>query len=204
MDGYALAYRLGLTPWERYGGAAGESIRTRLDREAAERPQPPGRALDLGCGRGQYTDELTRRGWAVVGIDRVPGAVDAARRRGIPGAGFVVGDVTDLVAADLGSFDFFFDVGCFQGLDPAQRRAAGRGISQLANPGATLLMLAFGVTRLRPLAGGVSRAEVEEAFPGWELLSAEPGDTAGLGWPMSRMSPTWYRLRRVSTPDVRS
>jgi len=30
---YALAYRLGLTPWERYGKAAAASIGALLDRE---------------------------------------------------------------------------------------------------------------------------------------------------------------------------
>jgi hypothetical protein len=76
-----------------------------------------------------------------------------------------------------------------------QRLAEGRGVSELANPGATLLMLAFGPTRLRSLVGGVSRAEVEAAFAGWGLLAVEPADTAGLGWPMNKTAPQWYRFR---------
>jgi hypothetical protein len=58
MRRYAFAYRLGLTPWERYGPAAAASIGALLDREEAERSRPLGRALDLGCGRGQYTPGL--------------------------------------------------------------------------------------------------------------------------------------------------
>jgi SAM-dependent methyltransferase len=196
MKRYAVAYRLGMTPWERYGTAASTSIDALLDREEAERSRPLGRALDLGCGRGQYTPELVRRGWDVVGIDCVPRAIDAAKRRGIRGATFVVGDVTDLERQDLGTFDFFLDVGCFQGLSSAQRLAQGRGVSALADPGATLLMLEFGPTSLRSVVGGVSRADVEEAFPGWRMLAVEPADTAGLGWPMNKTSPQWYRLRR--------
>jgi SAM-dependent methyltransferase len=181
--GYVLLYRFGITPWERYVKAAATSIATLLDREEADRSHPPGRAIDLGCGRGLYTHELARRGWQIVGIDNVPRAIDAANRRGISGATFVVGDVTNLEPAGLGTFDFFLDVGCFQGLNSDQRRAEGRGVSALANPGATLLMLAFQPTSMRSLAGGVSRAEVEAAFPGWEMLSAEP-------------APNWYRLRQ--------
>lgn len=197
MTMYGLMYRFGLTPWEGYGEAAAASIAALLDQEEAERSHPPGRALDLGCGRGQYTPELARRGWHAVGIDYVPQAIDEANRKvGDAGARFVVGDVTDLPSADLGTFDFFLDVGCFQGLSTAQRLAEGRGVSALANPGATLLMLAFGPTRLRSAVGGVSRAEVEAAFPGWEMLSVEAADTAGLGWPMNKTSPQWYRLRR--------
>ncbi|MGH3118058.1 MAG: methyltransferase domain-containing protein [Actinomycetes bacterium] len=80
MTGYALAYRLGFTPWERYGRAAAASIRVLLDREEAERSRPLGRAIDLGCGRGQYTPELARRGWEAVGVDNVP----ARDQRGEP------------------------------------------------------------------------------------------------------------------------
>ena len=92
--GYALAYRFGFTPWERYGTAAAASIGALLDREEAERSRPLGRALD-----------------------NVARAIDAASHSGVPGATFVVGDVTDLERADLGMFDFFIDVGCFQHLD---------------------------------------------------------------------------------------
>lgn len=194
--GYAVAYRFGLTPWERYGRAAAASIGALLDREESERSRPLGRAIDLGCGRGQYTPELARRGWEVVGIDIVPRAIAAAKGRDLSSATYVVGDVTDLATAGLGTFDFFFDVGCFQGLSPEQRVAAGRGVSSLSDPGATLLMLAFQPTRMRSVAGGVSRADVEDAFPHWEMLSVEPADTAGLGWPLNRTAPQWYRLRR--------
>jgi SAM-dependent methyltransferase len=172
------------------------SIGALLDREEAERSHPLGRAIDLGCGRGQFTPELARRGWEVTGIDYVPAAIDAAKSKGAPGVTYVVGDVTDLASAGLGTFDFFFDVGCFQGFNAEQRLAVGRGVSALANPGATLLMLAFGPTRIRAQAGGVSQDEVEAAFPGWEMLAVEPADTTGLGWPMNKTAPQWYRLRR--------
>lgn len=198
--GYAIAYRLGLTPWESYGEAAAASIGALLDREGAGRSRPLGRALDLGCGRGQKTRELARRGWDAVGVDIVPRAVAAADRDRVPGASFVVGDVTDLAHAVTGTFDLFLDAGCFQHLGPGQRLAVGEGVSALANPGATLLMLEFQTTRLRPVLGGVSRADVEAAFPGWELLSVEPAETTGLGWPLARTAPQWYRLRRPASP----
>lgn len=67
MTNYARMYRFGITPWERYGTVAAASIATLLDREEIERSSPLGRALDLGCGRGQYTPELGEevgRPWA--------------------------------------------------------------------------------------------------------------------------------------------
>jgi hypothetical protein len=37
---------------------------------------------------------------------------------------------------------------------------------------------------------------VGDVFPQWDLMSVDAAQTAGLGWPMKRTSPTWYRLQR--------
>jgi len=195
MTNYARMYRIGITPWEHYAHRAGASIAVLFDREEATSARPLGRALDLGCGRGHHTAELARRGWTAVGIDYIPKAITAAQNRDV-GATYVVGDVTRLASLDLGNFDFFLDIGCFQGLDSQERLAEGRGATALANPGATMLLLAFGATRLRSWIGGTSQAEVEDAFPDWDVSSIESADTRGLGWPMNKTSPKWYRLRR--------
>jgi SAM-dependent methyltransferase len=198
MTNSARLYRFGFTPWERYATAAAASIAARLDSEQAERSRPLGRALDLGCGRGLYTPELARRGWEAVGIDYVPAAIEAAtaKSRGAAGLSYVVGDVTQLPSAGLGTFDFFLDIGCFQGLDAGQRLSMGAGVYALAGPGATVLLLSFGPSRWRWLVEGASQEEVETAFAGWEMLASERADTAGLGWPMNKTAPRWYRLRR--------
>lgn len=189
-------YRLGLTPWEHYAEVAHASIAARLDRETTLRgTRPLGRALDVGCGRGVHSAALARLGWDVVGIDLVPRAVKAASRAGVQGARFYVADATRLQQAGVGRFDLFLDVGCFQGLDARGRQGIGEGVTALANPGATLLMLAFGPTLLHRLTEGVTREQVIKAFPAWHLVSAEPADTRGLGWPMNRSHPTWYRFR---------
>jgi hypothetical protein len=46
--------------------------------------------------------------------------------------------------------------------------------------------------------GGVTQAQVQTAFPRWDLLTAESADTAGLGWPMNKTAPQRYRLRHFS------
>ena len=194
--GYALAYRFGITPWERAGEVAKAGFNSLLDREEGERSRPFGRALDLGCGRGLHTHELADRGWEAVGLDNISRAVEAARGAGESDATFVVGDVTKLSDAALGTFDFFLDVGCFHGLGADERRAEASGVTDLARPGATLLLLAFQPTAMPLIPGGVGRTDIEDAFAGWELLSVEPADTAGMPKPLRKTAPQWYRLRR--------
>ena len=89
--------------------------------------------------------------------------------------------MTRLPSARLGTFDFFFDIGCFQGLDAGQRLSQGGGVSALANPGATLLLLSFGPSRWRPLVGGASQEEVETAFAGLGDTRGRVGGHRGLG-----------------------
>ena len=65
--------------WQRYYAAAGDAPReTLLQALAAFEAdgQPPGLAVDLGCGAGRDTLELLRRGWRVVAIDAEQAAVD--------------------------------------------------------------------------------------------------------------------------------
>ena len=167
----------------------------------ASRPSAPApwavRSTWAAAG-GLYTRELARRGWEAVGIDYVPAAIEAAaaKSRGAAGLSYLVGDVTRLPSARLGTFDFFLDIGCFQGLDAGQRQSEGEGVSALANRGATVLLLSFGPSRWRWLVEGASQEEVQTAFAGWEMLASEPADTAGLGWPMTKTTPRWNRLRR--------
>ena len=195
MTSYSLLYRLGITPWDKYLDAARTSIARLLDREEAERSRPLGRALDLGCGHGRYTSWLAERGWEAVGVDNVPAAVETARHANDVGARFEVADVTDLARTELGAFDFLLDVGCMQGLRADQRVAMGRSVARVANPGATMLVLAFQPTRLRWVVEGVAQADIEAALGDWELVEVQAAETVGLGWPQNRTSPQWYRLR---------
>jgi SAM-dependent methyltransferase len=65
---------------------------------------PPGmKTLDLGCGEGRLSHDLTRLGHTVVGIDRSPALVEAARSA-YPGIVFEEADAAALPFADA-SFD---------------------------------------------------------------------------------------------------
>jgi SAM-dependent methyltransferase len=200
--GYATAYRLGITPWERAGEASAEHFAALLDREEAERQPPFGRALDLGCGNGKHSIELASRGWQVTGVDFVGRAVrtaqERAQRTGVT-VSFVQGDVTDLQSAGIGSgFAFLLDVGCFHGLGEDQRAAMARELTAVATADATLLMLAFQPGRRGPLPRGASRHQVEVAFPSWRIVDDQLADTTGMPGPLKKAAPHWYRLRRAA------
>lgn len=200
---YKILYRVGFTPWE--GGLAqasvAEQISAMFDREQVGRHPPYGRALDLGCGSGIHTVELARRGWQVTGVDTVPKALDRARKR-VREVGVQVrllqGDVTALRAADVGyDFRLVLDFGTVHGLTEAQREAVGREVNAVAATDATLLMFAFSPGRRGPLPSGMSRADVEVAYPEWKITDDSAQD-AELPWFMKKLSadPHWYRLRR--------
>lgn len=61
------------------------------------------RVLDLGCGRGRWAEEFSRRGARVTGIDWSEEALEQARSR-VPQATFARMPVTDL-GFEAGSFD---------------------------------------------------------------------------------------------------
>ncbi len=200
---YKILYGVGFTPWESglAQGPVGEQISAMFDREQVGRQPPHGRALDLGCGSGIHAVELAVRGWQVTGVDTVPNALVRARERARE-AGvevwFLHGDVTALRGAGVGSdFRLVLDFGTVHGLTETQREAVGREVSAVAATDATLLMLAFSPRRRGPLPRGMSRADVEAAYPGWKITDDDAQD-AELPWFLKKLSadPHWYRLRR--------
>lgn len=198
--GYAVAYRLGVTPWEKAGREATAQFNALLDREQEDHPAL-GRALDIGCGTGDHAVNLARRGWDVTGVDVVPRALDAALAKAT-GAGvdvrFLDADVTAMADTVGGGYRFLLDVGCFHGLKPRQRPAYAGQVDAVSEPGATMLMLAFQPGRRPPvpLPRGASREEIEATFTGWTVIGDDAAETAGMPAPLRRTAPRFFRLRR--------
>lgn len=191
---YRVLYRLGITPWER------DEVPAQVREVGAERADPR-RALDIGCGTGRDAVHLAQRGWIVTGVDAVPRALDAARKRAAA-AGvkvkWVQGDVTRLEELGLdGGYHLVLDRGCFHGLPDDAREACARGVNALAAAGATLLMFAFSPGFHGPAPRGISAEEIQKRFgSGWKLVSSTP-DT-GRQFPpwMRNPDPYWHRLER--------
>ncbi len=198
--GYAIAYRLGITPWEKAGRDAAVQLSSLLDREEAGGP-PSGRALDIGCGTGDHAVDLARRGWDVTAVDVIPRAVEAARAKAAD-AGvtvrFAVADVTTMAEEVGGDVAFLLDVGCFHGLRTTQRHAYAEQVSRITRPGTTMLMLAFQPGRRPPvpLPRGATAEELLATFVGWTLLADDAADTSRMSAPVRRTAPHFFRLRR--------
>ncbi|WP_457741454.1 class I SAM-dependent methyltransferase [Thermococcus sp.] len=69
-----------------------------------------GKALDLGCGTGNYTLELKKRGFDVIGLDASERMVEIARGKGAP---CIVGDAYSLPFPDE-SFDLVMSITMFE------------------------------------------------------------------------------------------
>jgi SAM-dependent methyltransferase len=200
---YRLAYAIGFHPWEDAANDPPfvDKAAQMFAREERGGKKPYGAALDLGTGSGIWGIELARRGWQVTGVDLVEKALRRARDR-VRAAGvemkLVRADVTALHRSDLGGgFRLILDTGTFHGLKPVEQVAMGREVTALAAADATVLLLVW-PRRIRPLIRGADRAEVEGAFPHWEITDVEPSYFS-LPKPLEillRPDEHWYRLRR--------
>jgi SAM-dependent methyltransferase len=200
---YRFAYTIGFHPWEDLADHPpfAETLLELVARDENGTGPPYGAALDLGTGSGIWGVQLARRGWKVTGLDMVEKALRRARER----AGeakvdmrLVHGDVTALRESGVGSdFRLVVDTGTFHGLDETQRAAMGREVSAVAAEDATVLLDCFTPRRRGPLPRGASRAEVERAFPDWEVTDVVVADTEPD--PIARLfkfDERFYRLRR--------
>lgn len=96
-----------------------------------------GRLLELGCGAGNISIELAKRGYEVTGIDFSETAIDWAQENAVSAkaqADFRVADVTNLSAFEAESFDIVFDGNCIHCLVGEKREAAFQEIHRVLKP----------------------------------------------------------------------
>jgi cyclopropane fatty-acyl-phospholipid synthase-like methyltransferase len=195
---FELAYLLGYAPWDRWGDLPWRQLRALFEGAQAIRP---GRALDIGCGRGLGTIYLAELGWQAVGIDPVERALQAGRRRakkaGVQ-ADFVKADISRLAEDGVkGPFDLFLDLGCFHCLTDEQRKGYGPSIAQVASAEAEMVMFAFGHHNCLTGPRGAERKEIEQWLePGWHITWSAPETSLPFWTPKKNVTATWYRLKR--------
>jgi SAM-dependent methyltransferase len=179
---FRLAYLFGTTPWD--SGIPPPQLVEWVEGPTA---LAPGRALDIGCGTGTNCRYLLEHKWKVTGVDFVPRALKAAKKKA-PGATLLIGDVTRL--RDLGvsgPFELILDLGCFHSIPETRRDAYVGEVAAVAAPGATFLLFAFAEKG----PGGIiaPESEIRQRFGSdFEVADVTPGAPFG--------KQTWYRLLR--------
>jgi SAM-dependent methyltransferase len=192
---YRVLYRVGKTPWDGKGDLS--PLVDLIDQ------QPPGSALDLGCGTGHHSVLLAEHGWQVTGIDAVPRALTAARARAaaITDAGqtveFVRGDVTKLETAIAPkNYDLILDVGCLHGLTEKQRMTVMRSLTIFSGTGSMLLILAVAPRKGIGPKGFDRAGMLRYAASEWDLVQTTDQAAVNPASPLGSTPFTWYLLRR--------
>ena len=192
---YEIMYRLGITPWEHR-----EPPVPLTDLVEGPDALPPGHMLDIGCGTGHDAIYCARHGWTGTGVDVVGRAVATARRNADQAGAsvrFLQADIASPGTTDLGTgYTLLLDVGCLHGLRDEPLRRAVTTITEVAKPGAVLLMFAFAPGRRGPAPRGLDPARVPALFPDWDLDFSRAASEITLNGAMRDGNPSWYRLVR--------
>jgi len=151
---------------------------------------PPGRALDLGCGTGTNAITLAQNHWQVTGVDFVSNAIKQARVRAQKDniqVEFIVDDVTKLNSIN-GDFDLVLDIGCFHNLAEDGKLKYLQNLKRLLAPHGTLLLYTF-IKSADSDKSGLSEQDLSTLANQLTLISRQDGKDRG------KRSSAWLRYK---------
>ncbi len=118
----------------------------------------PCKAIELGCGAGNYVIYLAGRGFDATGVDissvAIGMAMRSASRKGAA-CRFVVADVLGELADLDGPFDFAYDWELLHHIVPADRPKYVANVARLLRPGGRYLSVCF--SEMSPRFGGTGK-----------------------------------------------
>ncbi len=155
---------------------------------------PPGRALDLGCGTGTNVITLAKHGWQATGVDFIPKAIRSAQRKAAKAgvsADLRVGDVVKLNGINS-PFDLILDIGCYHSLDQPSMQAYQENIKRLLAPGGTFMIYLFFRSEDKLSGSSATEADLLPFEQFLELVERQDGTERDL-----RMS-SWLRYKKAS------
>lgn len=179
---FALQY-LGAPPWDT--GVSPPELLEFIQEN------PPGRAIDFGCGTGTNAITLARNGWHVTGIDFIGKAIKTARRKASRAGldiNFITGDVTDISAVQH-DFDLVLDIGCFHTLSLAKREVYLSNLDRLLKPGGSFLLYGWLDTG-QDESVGIREIDIEILNDKLEMVDQAIGTERGM------QPSTWLRFLR--------
>jgi SAM-dependent methyltransferase len=106
----------------------------------------PCKAIDLGCGAGNYAIYLASRGFDVTGIDVSPAAIEIARKKAAQKGvrcNFLVADVLGEFAPLVQPADFAYDWELLHHILPASRKKYVENVHRLLRPGGKYFSVCF-------------------------------------------------------------
>ena len=106
----------------------------------------PCRAVDLGCGAGNYAIYLATRGFEVIGIDISPTAVKIAKenaRTKNVNCNFLVADVVQGLDELHQTWQFAYGWGLLHHIPPDQRQKYVDNVSRILDPAGKYLSVSF-------------------------------------------------------------
>lgn len=116
-----------------------------LLRQALAQRNQPGRALDIGCGGGNYSLFMAEHGYSVTGIDFMPQAIEMMNQRFASTDLAITAEQADIRSWKAPArFDVILDVGCLHSMAPRDRPAYVKQISQLLAPGGDFILVHCG------------------------------------------------------------
>lgn len=106
----------------------------------------PCKAIDLGCGAGNYAIYFASIGFDVTGVDISPTAItlakENAKSRGVR-CNFLVADVLGKLDEAKETFDFAYDWELLHHIFPEERERYVRNVHRMLNPGGKYLSVCF-------------------------------------------------------------
>jgi SAM-dependent methyltransferase len=106
----------------------------------------PCKAIDLGCGAGNYAVYLAGRGFEVTGVDISPTAIklagENAKRKGVK-CNFLVADVLGQLTELDQTWQFVYGWGLLHHIFPEQRQKYAENVSRICYGGGKYLSVSF-------------------------------------------------------------
>jgi SAM-dependent methyltransferase len=154
----------------------------------------PCRAIDLGCGAGNYAIYLAGLGFEVTGVDSSPTAIKIAEEHAKEQGArcrFIVADLLGDLHEVTGTFDFAYDWEFLHHIFPEDREVYIRNVHRLLNPGAPYFSVCF--SEDDPQFGGTGKYRTTRI--GTTLYFSSEGEIRDL------VSP-YFTIRELKTVEV--